>query len=140
MSVNKERVQLLVDALRSGEYVQGRSMLRTLDDTYCCLGVACDVARLNGVSIEWEKTRSGCDCGDCPESSWTFDGSGEALRRRVAEWYGFHIKDNGMYADPIIGKLDNTTVSMIQANDDFSWDFNMIADAVEATFLTEGDK
>ena len=31
-----------VDALRSGKYQQTRSALR-LGDTYCCLGVACDV-------------------------------------------------------------------------------------------------
>jgi hypothetical protein len=31
-----------VAALKSGEYVQGRSRLRT-GDTFCCLGVLCDL-------------------------------------------------------------------------------------------------
>lgn len=31
-------------ALRSDEYEQGRIRLRNLDNTYCCLGVACDVS------------------------------------------------------------------------------------------------
>lgn len=34
-----------VEALRSGKYKQGRSALR-IDDTYCCLGVLCEVAEL----------------------------------------------------------------------------------------------
>lgn len=30
-------------ALRSGEYKQGTGTLRRSDDTYCCLGVLCDI-------------------------------------------------------------------------------------------------
>jgi hypothetical protein len=36
-------------ALRSGEYVQGQSLLKTPDGNYCCLGVLCDLARKAGV-------------------------------------------------------------------------------------------
>jgi hypothetical protein len=36
------RVRAWIAALRSGEYVQGTHRLRNNDDTYCCLGVACD--------------------------------------------------------------------------------------------------
>lgn len=32
-----------VAALRSGEYQQARKLLRSKDDKFCCLGVACDV-------------------------------------------------------------------------------------------------
>lgn len=32
-----------VEALRSGRYKQGRGALRMKDDTYCCLGVLCDL-------------------------------------------------------------------------------------------------
>jgi hypothetical protein len=32
-----------VEALRSGEYEQGRDDLRTEDGSYCCLGVLCDL-------------------------------------------------------------------------------------------------
>lgn len=37
-----------VTALRSGEYEQGQSRLRTLEGSFCCLGVLCEVA---GVQI-----------------------------------------------------------------------------------------
>lgn len=46
-----------VAALRSGKYVQGRGALRHQGhdgvDTYCCLGVLCDVAIPNG----WRPSR-----------------------------------------------------------------------------------
>jgi len=32
-----------IAALRSGEYQQGRELLRTKDGTFCCLGVLCVV-------------------------------------------------------------------------------------------------
>ena len=38
-----EQIKIWIAALRSGEYKQGRMMLQSLDNTYCCLGVACKV-------------------------------------------------------------------------------------------------
>lgn len=32
-----------LEALRSGQYVQGREMLHSADEKYCCLGVACEL-------------------------------------------------------------------------------------------------
>src|SRR4051812_23133617 len=43
-----------VDALRSGEYVQGKGRLRTPDGRYCCLGVLCDLASKRGVGSWYE--------------------------------------------------------------------------------------
>lgn len=36
-------IQEWVDALRSGEYKQGKHVLRSTRDEFCCLGVACDL-------------------------------------------------------------------------------------------------
>lgn len=41
-----------VEALRSGSYAQGRHTLRSPRDTYCCLGVLCDLAVRDGEG-EW---------------------------------------------------------------------------------------
>ena len=41
--MKKEKAMQLVKALRSGEYVQGLERLRSEDDKFCCLGVACDI-------------------------------------------------------------------------------------------------
>lgn len=35
--------QQWVEALRSGKYKQGKNVLRSADDCFCCLGVACDL-------------------------------------------------------------------------------------------------
>ncbi len=41
-----------LEALRSGEYQQGRRQLRK-GDTYCCLGVLCDLHRKETGEGEW---------------------------------------------------------------------------------------
>ncbi|MGY3609896.1 MULTISPECIES: hypothetical protein [unclassified Bradyrhizobium] len=43
-----------VEALRSGDYKQGRRVLRQ-DDMYCCLGVLCDLAATG----EWRRQPDG---------------------------------------------------------------------------------
>lgn len=56
-----------VEALRSGEYKQGRQQLRTASDEFCCLGVLCDVvgvrwvqdAKLRGYMAETDDDESG---------------------------------------------------------------------------------
>jgi hypothetical protein len=45
---------LWLTALRSGEYEQGSQRLRRADNTYCCLGVLCDIAVKAGVIPEPE--------------------------------------------------------------------------------------
>ena len=39
-------------ALRSGEYKQGVETLYTNDDKYCCLGVACRVAKISTRNLD----------------------------------------------------------------------------------------
>lgn len=43
--------QAWVNALRSGEFKQGREMLQS-GDAYCCLGVLCVVAEREGVHVD----------------------------------------------------------------------------------------
>lgn len=38
-----------VKALRSGEYTQGKTYLRSADDKFCCIGVLCDLAVEAGI-------------------------------------------------------------------------------------------
>ena len=40
----KEMRKRWVEALRSGKYKQARKVLRSSEDFFCCLGVACDIA------------------------------------------------------------------------------------------------
>lgn len=113
--VNKERVKLLVDALRSGEYKQGRGHL-TKGDYDCCLGVACKVAIKNGVDLRVSAY------GD---QIVTYDGTGAMLPHSAFTWYGFTS------ADPIITIGDRTT-SAAGHNDEHNTPFDKIADGFEA--------
>jgi len=46
-------------ALRSGEYQQAQGCLR-IDDTFCCLGVLCDVAGSDNAAAGGKWTPDGC--------------------------------------------------------------------------------
>lgn len=49
-----DNLKKLVTALRSGEYQQGRMVLRTYNDKFCCLGVATDLY-IKDVGGEWKE-------------------------------------------------------------------------------------
>lgn len=67
----KENLRKWVQALRSGEYQQGREFMRS-SNTYCCLGVAMEVAYANG-------------CPRDPNPNW---GQTSLLPANVSAWYG----------------------------------------------------
>jgi len=41
--MTRQEMEEWTAALEGGEYKQGKSKLRWFDDTYCCLGVKCDL-------------------------------------------------------------------------------------------------
>lgn len=49
-----------VKALRSGKYKQGRKLLRnSIDNTYCCLGVAAEIAGCYRIKGGWIESKKG---------------------------------------------------------------------------------
>lgn len=50
--MNSEIKVKWIEALRSGKYKQGKDALRSRN-TYCCLGVLCEVVRSQGHGGEW---------------------------------------------------------------------------------------
>lgn len=121
--VNEARVKLWIDALRSGEYRQARGALRTMTG-HCCLGVAQEVALKNG----WAPGR-GLAFLDWGETS---------LDPEVSRWFGFRGSDPVSPDDPMLVDLHESgePVFCVGANDDLDWDFNQIADALEARYIT----
>lgn len=91
LKMRGEVLDELITRLRSGEYKQGMSALRLrgvngYPDTYCCLGVLCEMAVENGVA-----TRSPAD----PDDSTYWYGHGENgdinniyLPDGVVDWAG----------------------------------------------------
>jgi hypothetical protein len=122
MSVNQERVQLLVDALRSGEYKQvlGKLEGKRSDGKVgnCCLGVACRVAIEHGLHVTQEESGG----------QTLFDGNGGALPTSVSEWYGFEG------SNPKLLNAKIRITSGVDMNDGASR-FELIANAFERTYL-----
>jgi len=131
VSVNKERVALLVAALRSGRYAQGRGALKRQrpDDRYCCLGVACVVAAENGLQLRTENFVNAVKFGD--PGDFAADASWSILPSSVRDWFGFVL------GDPILTGEDGRNKGAAVWNDDYARDFAWIADAFERTFLTD---
>ena len=131
--INEERLRLAIEALRSGNYVQGMNQLRMDlgEDGYqhCCLGVLTEVALAQGhITVE-----------DLPDGE--FWGHLAVLPYVVWKWYGLNC------ADPFLGPEPGTVIAesrvgltATEANDDAGWDFKEIADAFERLIETgEGD-
>ena len=111
--MNRERVQLWVDALRSGEYVQGAEYLRD-DGKHCCLGVAMEVALKHGAQLPAHVF-----------PSW----GNEVMNDWTAEWYG------GLDNDPNLLLADGREAPASHCNDVLDLTFAEIADGIERTFL-----
>lgn len=116
---NKDNLRLWVAALRSGDYEQGTETLHNkADNTWCCLGVACDVARRNGLELS-SIPFSDDACGDY---EW-FDSQCEYLPPSVKDWLGVPN------VNPQLGNR-----SAIDWNDFHYATFEYIADLIETEY------
>lgn len=123
-TINKERVKLWVDALRSGKFKQtigrlGRIVNRKAE--YCCLGVGCEVARKNGVTIK--KTNLGVGP--------SYNGEPYSLPLTVEDWFGFKTNNPS---------LNSKGLNCTQANDIRKLSFAKIADLIEKRYLKAAKK
>lgn len=143
MTTQKVYREKLVTALRSGDYEQGKDVLRGAgfnDDeyVYCCLGVACDLIPMNS----WNSTYM--------ESSWKADDnhgniSDITLPKAIRKVYGFRVADGAFKTSGLSANfLDNlsthssldklllgNSISLSSLND-HGVDFNTIADIIES--------
>lgn len=133
-NANKQtRTAELVRRLRSGEYVQGNGHLKK-DDTYCCLGVACEMAVEAGVTQRFTTYRPGV-AGYGPNGSAT---SIAALPPAVREWLGF----SSGYGTTVIGRPDqdefDSPYELAGLNDN-GMPFDQIADVIENGLVKTDD-
>jgi hypothetical protein len=108
-----------VEALRSGKYTQTRRYLRT-HQGYCCLGVACEVARENGVPLSTVEVE-----GDPIRTA--YNEVDTHLPDCIMDWLGLSDSDGGYRIDGEEG-----TRYLTQDNDDEKKTFSEIADIIES--------
>lgn len=123
MAMNPEIKKLWVEALRSGEYKQGKGYLKDVtgdEPAYCCLGVLTDLcAKERG--LRWGRTEY-FDGRKVQE----FHDTKYFLPRPVREWSGLGIEA------PIVA-FDGAHLSLVKLNDTREASFTKIADAIEAS-------
>lgn len=158
MSINKERVRWLVDALRSGEYLQGYDFLIRINPNltvgFCCLGVGCEVALGHDIgyriNTKYYNSPVGLDSYDNVAQQFALPGA-------VRNWYGFSssnpnikilcsqipIRAYGSWCAncKVLSRNEECEVLRIvtaaDANDKYKLNFNEIADGFERMYLQE---
>lgn len=126
-----------IAALLSGDYRQGKGRLRTPHDTYCCLGVECDVAAQQGMG-EWTNT-AGVD----EQPRWQFVVTNtEPMPMIAPTWHVMSWSSIPLDLLPKIGILDG--VGKAQAilqdlNDKGGKSFEQIAEWIEENVPVDED-
>lgn len=108
------------EALRSGEYVQGKSSLRNRDnnlgvDEYCCLGVYADLfIKAN------------------PKTATHWDTDSESVVDRFVDARGeYHVGILGIEMAEEIGLDMNQQQALVDMNDEFELTFDEIAEHID---------
>lgn len=108
--MNKKVKAKWVEALRSGKYKQGKDALRKGDNTFCCLGVLCDLHRKTIKKAGWKPIKDGkgeiisyryLDCGGVPDS-------------KVLNWAGINNDPDNLSLGKLIVLNDNEKKSFKQ--------------------------
>jgi hypothetical protein len=122
--MKKEIAEKWVQALRSGEYRQGRGVLCDIYDgkrRFCCLGVLCEVAINSGLKIETkEKEKYGA-------LVMNYARSHIFLPESVRNFTEMHSINGEIFLEEYGGK-----VSLADLNDHKNFSFESIANVIEA--------
>ena len=116
----RRRRKLLTDALRSGEYEQGLGQLRIVSeesethDKFCCLGVACEIFRIQTNTGQWNNSHFVA----ISNQAWRC-----CMPDPVRDWYGFS-DNNGEFGGCEISALS-------ELNDICGQSFHVIADVID---------
>lgn len=119
--MNPEIKQRWIEALKSGQYWQGKNLLKQEDSegqiTYCCLGVLCELYLEDYPEAfgGWVRTEKG---------EFSLDSQGAALPGAVREWSGMESSLGG-YGGGGALFLDNDT---------YNKSFGEIAEIIEEKF------
>jgi hypothetical protein len=114
--MNYEAMQLWIDGLRSDEFKQGVGKLLQVEDgaaKYCCLGVACVLAKRAGVieTLPWERAGRGFEVAVLPPD--------------VSDWLGTSEWDTNNRKNPMVKGIS------LAGHNDAGATFREIADMLE---------
>ena len=118
-----KNVKKLVTALRSGKYTQTQEHLRR-GDSFCCLGVACDISKLG----KWEKDEEG---------DYLYLENEGTLPPDVITWLGPFWTNSGFTTTTFVNEFGHEvhSVSLMHENDINRTSFEEIADMIEWFYL-----
>lgn len=131
--------KMWIDALRSGEYKQGKYVLRNVTkDTWCCLGVLCDLYQKNceeGFVLPTETTilrndeETLIDEENDGAEVLNYDTNYNELPYEVANWAGMDTGRIGWRQ----GRIPDmgTYILLSELNDTRGLNFNQIAETIE---------
>ena len=122
--MNQEIKARWIAALKSGEYIQGTKVLRSVDNRFCCLGVLCELAVKEGVIPASEVKEINTSVRDI-KKAYGYDGSAFKLSMSVVNWA--ELKDQL----PLASGPISDGYSLAYLNDTYKYDFHKIAAAIE---------
>ena len=139
----QEHCRQWLAALRSGEYRQTKGKLKARNHSFCCLGVACEVAGIPSIYYGQEyyygpegALKAVKDDEDGEGSDWLRVNS-TSLPPVAQEWLGTATEAPRL-AKPVTFTWHGEEVkesSLIELNDTYGWSFEQIAEAVEKNGL-----
>lgn len=122
--MHAELKQKWVEALRSGQYTQGKGVLRTGADRFCCLGVLCDLVDPSGWG-QLSAVETCVDGRDMELDAYSY----EYREARVATSLPNNLRE-------IVGLQPADMRALIQLND-FGRSFETIAQHIEVNIPAE---
>ena len=125
MKYTKEQIQahrlLVVEALESGEYEQGKKQLAYTDrktgvTRYCCLGVACEAAIKSGKHLDTRIERGSL----VDTHRYGKEGAMGSLPAEMIEWLDTEY-------DPELNDIEGNSTTAVGLNDGLDYTFDLIA-------------
>jgi len=131
--INFTIIKEWIEALRSGEYQQGKYSLKVNENTYCCLGVLCDKVKPKKWKLKGE--------------DYTIYNQEENLPVEILKILGvedrggnFEISSNNtklleILKEKNISEWESYTLATLNDSYEHDLTFNQIADILEAEFF-----
>jgi len=132
--MNKEIAKKWIEALRSGKYKQGKQILRSIDDKYCCLGVLCDVYITTTRKTEWKLGL--VEQISSPDKYYIHD-QGNYLPREVVTWANLNSIEGSykeLNPDLETGEMIVKICTNLTNDNDTGKTFQEIADIIQENY------